>query len=140
MPPASFLSLTARSTPSFSLCPVAALSPLSGPNTPILSVCAGAVPLAVDSRSANAAACIKDFVRCMASLSSGLMNGSRDRRAERRCRMLSRRVELPIFPAEIARPDLRVVEQACAGPGEHDPSGFEHIAALRQLQRQLGVL
>src|SRR5512144_1156746 len=42
MPPASFFSLTARSTASFSLDPMAAASPVSGPNTPILMVWADA--------------------------------------------------------------------------------------------------
>src|SRR5258708_25789341 len=50
------------------------------------------------------------------------------------------RFELPVLLAEVARPDLRVLQQALAGISQHDATRLDHVAAGRERERKLGVL
>src|ERR1700690_3175317 len=135
LPPSSFFSWIARLIASFSLDPMAAASPVSGPNTPILTVSA--------AEAWTAAAMIKAAMQATLTLRKRIVHllcFGGNSRIGGMSRTIVGDIELPILFSEIARPDLWFFEKALARIGQHDRAGLDHITARRERQRQLGIL
>src|SRR4029079_8929879 len=139
MPPAAFFSLIARSTASFSAAPVAAASPVNGPNTPILIVSADALiadPI-ISAEASKPARRTRLFSPVMFVLP--FMGGAHFLR-RRRCPTLLVGLQFPIFPAEIARPDLRIFQKIGSCIGKDNPARLDNQAARRHFHRDVRVL
>src|SRR5581483_5832400 len=139
MPPAAFFSLTARSTDCRSDAPVAAASPVSGPNTPILMVSAEATyadpATMAEATSPTASKLRRSLVISVLSVQFVVHSIQRCRLA---ASIAGRR--LPTALAEIARPDLGILQKIRTAAGQYDPTSLYDETARRQTEREFGVL